>query len=296
MPTSLAAYAAVAFTVLSWASAFPMIRAALSELAPIPLAAARFGTAALLILAWLAWRRPPLPSRSDAWRIFLCGFAGVALYNFTLNTGQQTVASGAAAFIVNTAPILTALLALVFLKERFTIWGWIGTLVSFSGIAVIASGQPGGLTFGAGTTFILGSAICTASYFVLQKPLVTKYGAMPCAAYTMLTGALLLSPWLPDAVSTLSTASQKTIGAVIALAVFPAALGYATWTFALGYFGAARASNFLYLIAPVAMALAFLFAGEIPNSPTLAGGALAIAGVVIVNTRGRPRPPPAVSN
>ena len=287
MPTSLAAYAAVAFTVLSWASAFPMIRVALREFAPIPLASARFAIAAILVLAWLVWERPPRPATSDLPRMFLCGLAGIALYNITLNTGQQTVAAGAASFIVNSAPILTALLALVFLKERFTVWGWIGTVISFGGIALIASGQPGGLTFGAGTTFVLGAAICTATYFVLQKPLVAKYGAMPCAAYTMLIGALLLSPWLPEAAMTLSSASATTIGAVVALAVFPAALGYPTWTYALGTFGAARASNFLYLIAPVATALAFLFTGEAPNAQTLVGGALSIAGVVIVNTRGR---------
>ena len=287
MPTSLKGYAAVAFTIVSWAAAFPLIRIALNELAPIQLAAARFAIAAILIVAWLAWTRPPLPARSDALRIFLCGLAGIALYNIFLNTGQQTVAAGAASFIVNGAPIITALLALVFLNERFTIWGWIGTLVSFTGIGIIASGQPGGLSFGAGAMFIVGAAICTASYFVLQKPLVAKYGAMPCAAYTMLTGALLLSPWLPAATATLANASHLTIGAVVALAVFPAALGYATWTYALGYFGAAWGSNFLYLIAPVATALAFLFTAEVPNVQTLAGGALAIAGVIIVNTRGR---------
>jgi len=287
MPTSLTGYAAVAFTIVSWAAAFPLIRIALNELAPIPLAAARFAIAAIVIVAWLAWTQPPWPSRSDALRIFLCGLAGIALYNICLNTGQQTVAAGAASFIVNSAPILTALLALLFLGERFTIWGWIGTIISFCGIAVIASGQPGGLSFGAGSIFILGAAVCTASYFVLQKPLVAKYGAMPCAAYTMLIGALLLSPWLPGATATLANASHLTIGAVVALAVFPAALGYATWTYALGYFGAARASNFLYLIAPVATALAFLFTGEVPNVHTLAGGALSIAGVIIVNTRGR---------
>jgi drug/metabolite transporter (DMT)-like permease len=287
MPTSLTGYAAVAFTVISWAAAFPWIRIALNELAPIQLASARFAIAAILIVAWLAWTRPPLPSRSDALRMFLCGLAGIALYNFFLNTGQQTVAAGAASFIVNSAPILTALLALIFLGERFTVWGWIGTIISFCGIGVIASGQPGGLSFGAGSIFILCAAVCTGSYFVLQKPLVAKYGAMPCAAYTMLIGALLLSPWLPGATMTLTTASQTTIGAVVALAVFPAALGYATWTYALGYFGAARASNFLYLIAPVATALAFFFTGEIPNIQTIAGGALSIAGVIIVNTRGR---------
>jgi drug/metabolite transporter (DMT)-like permease len=288
MHTSLVAYGAVAFTVLSWASAFPLIRLALNELAPIPLAAARFAIAAVLVVAWLLRKRPPLPAKSDALRIFLCGLFGVALYNITLNTGQQTVSPGAAAFIVNSAPILTALFALFVLKERFTIWGWIGTLISFSGIAVIASGQPGGLSFGAGTTFVLAAAVSTGTYFVLQKPLVGKYGALPCAAYTMLIGALLLSPWLPGAATLLATtASNATLWSVIALGILPAALGYATWTYALGYFGAARGSNFLYLIAPVATVLAFLFMGVVPGVPTIIGGALAILGVVIVNTRGR---------
>ena len=287
MPTSLTAYAAVACTVLSWAAAFPLTRLALSELAPAPLAAARFGIAAAIIVLWLAWQRPPLPAKSDMLRVFLCGLAGIALYNICLNTGQQTVSPGAAAFIVNSAPILAALFAVFVLKERFTIWGWIGTLISFSGIAIIASGQPGGLSFGAGTTFVLGAAVCTASYFILQKPLVAKYGALPCAAFTMLIGGLLLSPWLPGAATTLTTASHTTIAAVVALAVFPAVLGYATWTYALGYFGAARGSNFLYLIAPVATTLAYVFMNVVPSLQTLIGGALAILGVVIVNTRGR---------
>lgn len=287
MPIALAAYIAVACTVLSWAAAFPLTRLALNELSPVPLAAARFGIAAALIVLWLAWKRPPLPAKSDVLRIFLCGLTGIALYNITLNTGQQTVSPGAAAFIVNSAPVLTALFAFFFLKERFTIWGWIGTLISFIGVAVIASGQPGGLTFGAGAMFVLASAICTTTYFILQKPLVAKYGAMPCAAYTMLIGGLLLSPWLPGAATTLTTASHTTLAAVIALAVFPAALGYATWTYALGYFGAARASNFLYLIAPVATTLAFFFMDVVPGPQTLIGGALAILGVIIVNARGR---------
>ncbi|WP_406855231.1 EamA family transporter [Alsobacter sp. KACC 23698] len=78
------------------------------------------------------------------------------------------------------------------------------------------------------------------------------------------------------------------------LALFPvsqvtvaAALGYAAWTFALGCFGAARASNFLYLVPPVATVLAFLLTGEAPGLQTLAGGAIAVAGVVIDKTRGK---------
>ncbi|KVL20558.1 DMT family transporter [Burkholderia ubonensis] len=283
----LVAAGAVAFTILSWASAFPFIRIGLQGLPPIQLAAARFATAAVLVIVWLAWRRPRLPAWRDALRFLLCGFLGIALYNALLNTGETTVAPGAASFIVNTLPIFTALLASVFLGERFSRWGWLGSLISLAGIAVIAHGQPGGLTLGAGSTLILGAAWCSASYFVLQRRLIPLYGALTCTAYTLLAGALWLSPWLPGALGQLASAPSATLTAVVVLGVFPAALGYATWTFALGYFGAARASNFLYLTPAVATVLSAALTGERPGIATLCGGLMAIAGVVVVALRGR---------
>ncbi|RQV08931.1 EamA/RhaT family transporter [Burkholderia cenocepacia] len=283
----LVAAAAVAFTIVSWASAFPFIRIGLHGLAPLQLAAARFATAAVLVIAWLAWRRPPLPTKADAWRFLLCGLLGIALYNALLNTGEQTVSAGAASFIVNTLPIFTALLAAVFLRERFNRWGCLGSLVSLAGIAVIARGQPGGLVLGSGSTLILGAALCSASYFVLQRRLIPVYGALPCTAYTLLAGAVLLTPWLPGALVSLGGGSRDTALAVVVLGVFPAALGYATWTFALGYFGAARAASFLYLTPAVATLLSVALTGERPGIATACGGLLAIAGVIVVALRGR---------
>ena len=281
---------AVGFTVLAWGSAFPFIRIALRDLAPLPLAAARFAVAGLLVIAWLTWRRPVLPSRRDLARFLACGFIGIALYNALLNAGQRTVTAGAASFIVNTVPIMTALLASATLGERFTRLSWIGTAVSFAGIVLIAMAQPGGLSFGAGATLVLAAAACQATYFILQRPLVPRYGPLPCTAYTLLAGAFLLSPWLPEALQTLTapTTAPATVASIVALGILPAALGYAAWTYALGHFGAGRAANFLYLVPPVATGLAFVMAAEVPGLLTLAGGAIAIVGVFLVNGPGRP--------
>ncbi|WGS54136.1 DMT family transporter [Paraburkholderia sp. D15] len=284
---SLLASSAVAFTILSWASAFPFIHIGLQGLTPLQLAAARFATAVLLVFVWLAWKKPRLPAWRDAIRFLLCGFLGIALYNALLNSGEKTVAAGAASFIVNTLPIFTAVLAVIFLGERVNRWGWLGSLASLAGIAVIASGQPGGLTLGAGSTLILAAALCSASYFVLQRSLIPTYGALTCTAYTLLAGALLLTPWLPGALHALAGASRSTLPAVLMLGVFPAALGYASWTFALGHFGAARAANFLYLTPAVATALSAWLTGERPGVSTLCGGLMAIGGVVFVALRGR---------
>jgi drug/metabolite transporter (DMT)-like permease len=284
-----AAIFAVAITVLSWASAFPMIRFGMRDLGPLELAAARFAIASLLALAWLAIYRPPVPTRGDIVRFVICGLIGISAYNGLLNQGERTVGAGAAAFIVNIAPILTAILATIFLRERFSPWGWSGALISFAGVGLIALGQPGGLAFGGGASLVAGAALCTSGYFVIQRPLVPRYGALACTAYTLLAGALFLLPFLAGALPRLFSPGAAPLAAtVVALGVFPAAIGYAAWTYALGRFGAARAANFLYLVPPVAAMVGYAALGERLSALTLIGGAIAILGVVIVNSLGRP--------
>lgn len=88
-----------------------------------------------------------LPPR-DFVVLAISGLLGIAAYNVLLNLGQATVSAGAAGFIVNTQPLFMVLLAVLFLKERFGRWNWVGTIVGFSGVALIASGQPGGCRSG----------------------------------------------------------------------------------------------------------------------------------------------------
>lgn len=287
MRPEVRAVAAALITVLLWASAFPIIRVALRSFEPVPLAALRFAVAAIPMIAWLLWRRPPLPSFRDLARLLACAGIGIALYNVLLNTGQRTVSAGAASFIVNTAPVITALLASAFLGERFRVWAWTGTAISFAGIALIAREQAGGLSFGAGAFQVLSAAVCTATFFTLQRPLVARYGAKLCAAAVVLLGAMWLAPWLQAAMSQAASAPTSAILAVLYLGIFPAAAGYATWAVAQAHLGASRAANFLYLVPTVATALAYFLTAETPSAVTLIGGAIAITGVFIVNTLGR---------
>ena len=286
-PKIYLAFAAVFVTVVAWASAFPLIRIALEGLGPLPLAAARFWLAASIAAGWLLIVRPARPTRRDSGIFLLCGLAGITLYNACLNTGQQTVSPGAASFLVNTGPIITAILATLFLRERFGRIAWAGSIVALAGVAIIARGQPGGLHLGSGATLVVLAAVCQATYFTLQRPLVPRYGALACTAYTFIAGALLLTPWLPTAATSLAAAGGSTIYAVTALVLLPSIVGYAAWTYALGILGAARAANFLYLVPPVATGISYLLTGEIPHWSTLVGGLVAIAGVAIVNLRSK---------
>jgi drug/metabolite transporter (DMT)-like permease len=279
--------AAAAVTIIVWAAAFPAIRLGVREIEPIPLAAVRFAIAGTLAFCWLAWTRPPVPTGRDLMRFAACGLIGISIYNMLLNTGQLTVSAGAASFIINLQGVITALLAMLFLKENFRGLAWLGTAICVAGVGLIASAQPGGISLGAGASLVLGAAFCSGASFVIQRPLVARHGAMNAAAFNILMGTLFLLPWLPAGIAQTSQATWTGISVVMFLGVFPGAVGYVTWMATLSAFGAARAANALYLVPPVATVLAIPLADEAPGLATLAGGAVVLAGVVIVNTFGR---------
>lgn len=275
---------AIVVTVLAWASAFPLITFGLTVLEPLPLAACRFFVAGTVAVGWLLLARKPLPASKDLGRLALCGLCGITIYNALLNIGQQTVSAGASSFIINSVPVMAAVLATLFLGERFARLAWVGTLISLGGIGLIATGQPGGLSLGGGASLILGAAVCAAVYFTIQKPLVARYGALTCAAYTLASGGALLLPWLPAGVSGLQSAGWPIaiVLSVLHLGIVSAALGYATWTYVLGAYGAARAANILYLVPPTAVVLSMIVLGQNPDFLTLLGGGVALFGVVLV--------------
>ncbi|AOX17534.1 DMT family transporter [Kozakia baliensis] len=278
-----------AVAIVSWGSAYPVVRIALHDLSPIPLAALRYMIASIMALGWLAWKRPPFPAWRDWPRFIVCGAIGISLYNIFFNTGEVTVSAGAASLLISAAPLIAALLAVAFLGERLTFWGWIGSLLSFAGVVLIAEGQMGGVSFGSGATLVFGAAVCGALYTTLQKKLVHRYGALPSICYILIIGAVLLSPWLPQALSALPHASISSWAAVLELGIFPAAIGYAAWAFVIGHLGAARGAGMLYLLPPTTLVLAFLLTGEVPSSRTLIGGAIVMAGVFVTNIYGHPR-------
>lgn len=269
-------------TVLAWAASFPLIKVALGGLDPLPLAAVRFALAACPAVIWLMVKRPEMPRIVDLARLALGGALGISIYNWLLNTGQQTVSPGAASFIINTLPIWTALLATFFLRDRFGIGAWVATIVSFSGVILIAFAQPGPMKFGNGSSLILLASILSATYFVLVRGVIARYGPATCTCWTLITGALWLGPWLPDGLAQISTAPTSVISAVMFLGLVSASLGYATWSYAIGHFGPASAANFLYLVPPIAITLAWALSGITPDILTLLGGVVAITGVVML--------------
>ncbi|PZN95735.1 MAG: EamA family transporter [Hyphomicrobiales bacterium] len=274
------------FTIIAWASAFPAIRAALGGFGPLELGAVRFAIAGVPAALFLAVMRPRLPDLHDAWRFGFGGLVFVAGYTVLLNLGQQTVSAGAASFIININPMITAALAMIVLGERFTGSQWLGSAISLSGVGLIALGQNGAaVELGFGVLLVLGAALCNSLTTIVQKPLFARHKPLTVTAWNMVVGGLLLTPFLPSGIAQAQIASSESLYAMLYLAIVPSLITYATWTTLLSRLPAARASNLLYAAPPVATLISFLWLSEVPTLLGLIGGVMALGGVVIVNLK-----------
>jgi drug/metabolite transporter (DMT)-like permease len=282
LPSPKRAYAAGFFTVILWGGSFPAIAVGVRHVEPSALAATRFTVAAFAAGAWLAWRSDGFPAPKDLMRLAVCSLLGIAIYNILLNTGQRDVSPGAASFIIATQTVFAAGLSHYLGQQKIGATAIAGTALSLAGIAVISLGQADNMRIGAGAVLVLLAAICSGVNFVLQQPLAVKYGGAQTACWTMVLGAILLSPWLPHGLLQ-TVQSTEAIVATVFLALGAGLLGYACWFTAIAGLGAARAANLLFLMAPVAMVLAIPISGHLPDFSTIFGGAAALAGVAIVN-------------
>jgi len=93
----------------------------------------------------------------------------------------------------------------------------------------------------------------------------------------------------------LATAPLPSTLAVVYLGVFPAAMAYLAWGYVLSHAPASRTASLLYLIPVFAIFIAWIWLREIPEPLSLLGGALALAGVLVVNLMGRSAGVPAAT-
>lgn len=283
----LLSFTAIFFTILTWSSAFVGIKLGLAAFSPESLTIYRFLVASAVLLVYALWKRIPAPDLADWPRLLGISVLGISAYHLWLNTGEQTIQAGTACLIIAAGPVFTALLSWWWLGERMRLWGWLGMLMSIAGVVLIVGGQGQSVALSWGALYILAAAMVTSVYFVLQKPLVQRYGALRFTIYSLLAGTLPLLLFVPKLWQEWNTAPIAAHMAVWYLGIFPAALGYIAWSFALNRVSVSRVSSFLYVSPVFAVILAYFWLDEVPTLLTLLGGVLALCGVMVLNRWGK---------
>lgn len=286
--TSRLALIAAGVSVVLWASAFVGIRDIADTFSPGPIALGRLFVGSLALGALLLTRGWVPVGRRDFGFIVAAGLLWFGAYNLALNEAERHVDAGTASMLVNTGPIFLGVFAGVFLREGLPARLLVGLAVAFAGSVVVGFALPSDAA-GANNS-IVGIALCLVSAIVyaagvtLEKPVLKTVPALQLTWMACTIGMLACLPFAPQLLTEASVAPVGKLGWIAYLGVFPTAIGFTTWAYALNRTSTARLGVTTYLVPPVVIVMAWALLAEIPPLLAIIGGVICIAGVVVVRT------------
>ena len=275
----------IAVLVVAWGSTFAAVKIGLQDAPPVLFAGLRsvVGGAAMAFAASLRSGRPRVPGNVGV-------YAVLTLLNVVAFFGLQTLAilelpSGLAAVLIYLQPIITGVLAAVLLGETLTRTKLSGLLLGFAGIVVVSWGAVQGHVSALGIGCAVGSALTWSLGTIAFKQTQGRVDAWWAVALPFLVGGTVL------VVAGLVTEgarvewSTQFLAALAYSALVGTALSWALW-FALVSSGeASRASTYIFFVPVVSVVIGSLWLGERIGLSLLAGAALVVAGVFVVNAR-----------
>jgi drug/metabolite transporter (DMT)-like permease len=285
---------AVAVTLVLWASAFVAIRHLGHDFSAGSLSLGRLAVGAVVLAAFALPRGLPRPTARQWRSIVVIGLLWYAVYMVALNEGEQRVDAGTAAMLIQVSPVLIAVLAALFLSERFTAQLAVGLALAFSGVAVIAlSGDSGGTDSDlVGVLLCLLAAVVYSVSLIIQKPLVAQLSALHVTWLACTVGALACLPFAGALVSEVGDAPTSSVWWMVYLGVFPTAIAFTTYGYALQHMTASSLGVTTYVVPVITILMSLVLLDEVPPTMAYLGGALALVGVAVARRTARTRPTP----
>ena len=282
---------AVSVTLFFWASAFVAIRHLSSDVSPGALSLGRLLVGSVCLGALVAVRRPAWPSRADWPRLVAIGLLWYGVYNVALNAAETRIDAGTASILIQFAPILMTVLAVLFLGERPSVYAGPGLAIAFAGVVVIslATSSGGADRDWVGVALALLAALAYSISMIVQKPVMARLPAIQVTWVACTVGAVACLPFAGQLVDAARTAPASSMWWVVYLGVFPTAVAFTTWAYALTHMNASSLGVTTYLVPPITVLLGWLFLGEVPPALAFVGGALCLGGVALTRKKGRAR-------
>lgn len=285
-------------TMTVWGSTFVVTKELIALWPPLTLAFVRVAIGALVLMP-LAVARHRRDMRLPWGTIWVMGLLGVALYYLTFNVAMVRISASQGALVQASIPAMTALVAVVWLRERASALRWLGIGLSVTGVLIVFSGNS---SDGAGSTLLgnalmFASVVCWALYTSMAKR-VAGFDSLVITVCVMGAGSLLLLPLSIYEVASVGLKPLSLLGwlGVLYLGGVASGLAYLLYNTSLRHLDASAVGVYTNLIPVVGVLTGVIVLGEPLSMRAIAGGVVVMLGVWITSRSESRTPVPVASN
>jgi drug/metabolite transporter (DMT)-like permease len=286
-------------TVCFWAGAFIAAKIGLRSASPLALTYTRFLVAVLCLFLYARFKGISLRIRGADWLpMLVLGLVGMTGYHLLFFQAMRHTTAIKAAMIGATNPLMSALLAAVFLGERLGGRRILLILTALAGVLLtISNWHPAALVHqgpGLGDLLMTCAVVCWATYAILVRRLVHRFDPVVTTFYSFLCCVLLLTPFqIAETLQRGLAIDSHGWLAILYMGVFPTFIGYLVQQQAIKHLGVSRAALFINLVPILVMFLAVGVLGETFLPLNLVSAAMIILSVLGFNlmAAGKTAPP-----
>ena len=282
-------YLQLVIATIIWGGNFVVGRAIADQLPPFSLTFFRWCTA--LLIFWPFCRKQIKAEKpiilANWWFIAVMALTGITGFNTLLYYALRYTTSINASLVFATSPIIISILAAVILKERLTMYHFLGVGLTLGGVLyIISNGSLSTLinfTFNLGDLMVIIAVISWGFYSIAvrsarQLPLFSSFAYSIIFSLPLITLLFLWEMNWSDKVIVWSWAS---VAAILYVGIMASIVAFILWNAAVSRLGPARSSIFLNLVPVFASVFAILFNNETLAPYQLIGGLVVILGVYI---------------
>jgi drug/metabolite transporter (DMT)-like permease len=282
----LKAYTWLTFCVVVWGSNFVFGKILVQDFSPTLLTTLRLLFIVLFLVGLSSYKTQfKRVNKKDLLALIFLGVIGVFINQWSFFVGLQTADPTTSALILATTPILTGLLAAIFLREKFTIRMLIGSIVAIIGIYfVVTKGNLSSLHIDKGLLWIVLTMITFAIMIIMTRLLSQRIDPLTITLYSNIIGFIVSIPFvflLETPLRISSELSDWTL--LIGTAVVVHGIATLIWNSNIRHVDASKASILSNLEPFVAMIMGLILLYK-PITATEIVGSLFIVGGVVLST------------
>ena len=290
------------FLLLSaiWGASFLFTRMGAVEFGPFPTAGLRVALASMVLLPIMV-QRGEWPIFRRHWkRIVIAGVINSAIPFALFAWAVMHITTGLTSILNATVPLFGALVAWIWLGERIARLRWVGLLLGFLGVALLAWKAPGGAgAKGDSATLAIGACLCASMCYAVAANYAKRYLA-GIPALTLATGSLIgatLVLALPAALNWPATPpGPRAWMAVAAIAVLCTGVAYFLYFRLIANAGPSQAVAVTFLAPAFAVVYGSAFLDERITLWMLGCGVIIVCGTMLSTGLVRPKPTRSVGD